>query len=469
MKQPRFIIAMLFLSAGSALCSREAAAQELDVRALLKMAESGNFAVQAAGSELAAAEERYKEARSSRFPELGVNLAAGGQLNPADPVEVTAGEFGVLEPPLPPMLLPSEDSLIIAGGDYPLYRLEVKASVPLFTSGEIDAAVKRAGIGAEAEALKRRMALLEAQCSLKSALCSLSVLRELRLEAERQSILAGRLVEKGRQNMETGLILRPAFMELEAEKRKIELLFSEIERRERERMWELRRAVGRNDIRQEDLLLPGLPPLPRLVPALESLNSAALENSPELQLLRLAGEEAEEQRRGAASNRLLRPKAGLELSFSYEGTRLPFLEEGWDDAGRSRWNLTALAGIELPLLDGGGRKAAEEGARQKAEAQTARLLEGTAGILAAVDGLHSRALYLERELDYLRERMSADNAAIAQLEREVSVGAADEEELIMRRLEASGTAAEGLSVRGELCLLLFRLESITGTLILPLS
>ncbi len=466
MKQPRFIIALLLLSAGSALCSREASGQELDVGALLKMAENGNHTVRAAGFELAAAEARYKEARSSRFPELGVNLAAGGQLNPADPIEVAAGEFG--GPPVLPVPLPDDDILIIAGGDYPLYRLELGASVPLFTSGEIDAAVARAGIGAEAESLKQLMALRDARQSVKSVLISLSVIRAQRLEAEERSLLAGRLVEKGRQNMETGLILRPALLELEAEKRKTELLFFELDRREGEQMWELRRAVGRGDIRPEDLLLPGLPPLPYAVPALENLRAAALENSPELQLLRLAGEEAQQQLREAASNRLLRPKTGLELSFSYEGTRLPFLEEGWDDAGRSRWNLTAMAGIELPLLDGGGRRAAEEGARQHLLARTARIREGRESVLAAVDGLHGRVLYLVRKLDYLSDRISADNAVIAQLEREVSAGAADEEELIMRRLDASGTVSEGLSVQGELCLLLLRLEALTGNLILPL-
>lgn len=438
---------------------------EMDLEALLETAARDNRSVRAARFEAEASRGRLREARSARFPELVLNLAAGGQLNPPDAVEVAAGEFGILPPPLSTPL-PDGDTLIIAGGDYPLYRLELKGSVPLCTSGEIDAAVQRAGTGIEAARLRYRIALRDAEAEVKSALYSLAVIRGLREEGERQRKLAGQLVETGRRNLENGLILKPALMELEAAERESELFLSELERREGEQLRRLRRAAGDPGIETEELTLPGTADARELfggLPAPEELVRSALENNPELQLLRLGELDAAARRDSAAADLPLRPRIGLEVAFAYEGTRLPFLEEGWDDAGKSRWNLTALAGVELPLFDGGGGRGVLEREASLLSASRVRTIEGEEAAASETETLYGRALYLDRRLEYLSRRVLADAASVEQLERQVRVGSADERDLILRRMGAVRTRMDRLSASGELYLVLFALEALTGS------
>jgi outer membrane protein TolC len=448
--------------------------EALHLGTLLEMVESANPSVLSAEAAGDAARATLRRAKSVRFPELTASLAAGAQLNPADPVEVAAGEFGTLPPALGGGMLPTEDTTVIPGGDHPLYRLEVGAKLPLFTSGEISASIRKASVGVEAAVLKRNIALRDKRSTVKSSLYLLAILKEMEKESRLQEHLAVQLSDLGRRNFENGLIVRSELLDILSREKEAGLSAYRIQRDRSNLLWRLRQAVGDHSLIVEDITLPPLHDRSKLViyreggetPGREELSEQlgreALEKNLELQLLRLSIGAEQEEERIASANRLLRPKVGLNLAFSYEGTRFPYLEEGWDDVGKSRWNLTALVGIELPLLDGGGRKDAADGAAARLSQKIRELSEGEGQILSSIEEQLAACDWQHRRLDYLEATLKADAAALERLEREVSLGAAGEEELISRRLEESTHRMELLGHYSELYRTLFTLEVLSA-------
>lgn len=400
-------------------------------------------------------------ARASRYPQLSCSIAGGFQLNPSKPVEVLSGEL------MPPNI-PPEDLIFIAGGDYPLYRFSLEASVPLFTSGFITSVIAEARDGRAASLLQRDIVLRDLCFGIKRALYRLSYLMDIRRALFRQRAVADDLLALTRENFSGGLIVQSRVLEVEAVSAEIDAKIAECEAGLNRMLWELKRLTGLYNLAISQIERPKLPDLPAVpeVPDHGQLKQSAFERNPELLLAGQLVHLGKHRKEKARSELNLRPKIGLELGLSYEGSRFPWIEENWNTPGKSQWNAYLLLGIDIALFDGGQARSRYQASSSQVQAARYEQTHAREDVSHAIALLLSQLSFRRSSMTYIKELQKSDAASLDELRSEIAVGSSGEDTLYLRKLEAEANQIRMIEEQMEYCDLLIRLEGVSGLVLL---
>lgn len=224
-------------------------------------------------------------------------------------------------------------------------------------------------------------------------------------------------------------------------------------------------AIGLSPLQQVMLAeLPHRPLSPVLIERVDQVVATALSRRPDVQAAYAATQASIDDVRAATAAR--RPKLFVAATGSYADTTLgltaiPAVGDALPalNLGGRHWGATVMGGISVPLYDGGVRRAAEAGARAKADAADATLdrvkIEAARQIAAAHNQLVT-SLAAAEAADALLKAAETTFAAAAAAYR-AGVGAAPEvltaeRQLIEARAVATDARFAALSAAATLAL-----------------
>lgn len=423
-----------------------------DAAALARLALAGNPGLVSARAGLAAAEADLATARSKRLPRVFATISATGIANPMEAISIPAGALGsIMGSPLPPTpvdLMEAQEPFY--------YRALSTIEQPLFTWGKLGAGVDMARAGREAASLAYEKARRELLLKVGAGAESLSILSRVEEVLALQAAVGERLVFISEESMKAGFTTKAELLEARIDVKELDLARAETRRRRELLLEELRGLTGRPALRLEELALAAPKAgVPRL--SVEETAAAARSGSLDLALVAALEQANEAGERLAAGSGPFRPDFALRAEFGYSGSRLPFVEEGWED--KDDWSLNLSVATSLELFDGGEARAARGKAAAELEKARARSEEARAGI---ANLLRSGFLDLELarvRLEYDILKLEGHGEKVKGLRAERDAGSGSEAAYLRALLDALGTVADGWARLAEYRGALWKLEA----------
>ncbi|MBL8968697.1 MAG: TolC family protein [Spirochaetaceae bacterium] len=430
--------------------------------ALAALAEERNPGLVAARAALAGSEADLSMARARRLPKVDATLSLTGIANPMDAITFKAGELGtipmhLLNPMVPDVAIPDKDVTFMPAGDPYYGKAGLVLTQPLFTWGKTKAGVDMARAGKEASNLSYEKARRELLVKLGATSESLAILGRVDETLGLQADIGARLVFISEESRKAGFITQAELIQARIDVKEVDLARASINQRRELLLQELRGLTGRPELSFGDLGLEApAAGKPRLDAA--GLAEAARRGSLDLALVGSLEAAREAGRRLAAGSRNFLPDLALQLDLSYAGSRLPFVQDGWED--KDDWTLNLTLAGKVSLFDGGSGRAG----LAKAEAQLGEARAQAETARAAVDA-HVRGALLD--LDLARVRLEYDllkleghREQITRLRAERDAGAGMEAAWLRALLDALETTADGWSRLAEYRAALWRLEAV---------
>ncbi len=420
--------------------------------ALAALAEERNPGLVAARAALAGSEADLAMARARRLPRIDATLSLTGIANPMDAIEIPAGAFATI-----PMLLPSTAVALMPAGDPYYGKAGLILTQPLFTWGKTKAGVDMARAGKAASSLSYEKARRELLVKLGATSESLAILGRVDETLGLQADIGARLVFISEESRKAGFITQVDLIQARIDVKEVDLARASVNQRRELLLQELRGLTGRPGLSFGELGLEApAAGKPRLDAA--GLAEAARRGSLDLALVGSLEAAREAGRRLAAGSRNFLPDLALQLDLSYAGSRLPYVQDGWED--KDDWTLNLTVAGKVSLFDGGSGRAG----LAKAEAQLAEARAQAESARAAVDA-HVRGALLD--LDLARVRLEYDllkleghREQITRLRAERDAGAGMEAAWLRALLDALETTADGWSRLAEYRAALWKLEAV---------
>lgn len=420
--------------------------------ALAALAEERNPGLVAARAALAGSEADLSMARARRLPKVDATLSLTGIANPMDAIEIPAGAFATN-----PMPMPSTAVTLLPAGEPYYGKAGLILTQPLFTWGKTKAGVDMARAGKEASGLSYEKARRELLVKLGATSESLAILGRVDETLGLQADIGARLVFISEESRKAGFITQVDLIQARIDVKEVDLARASVNQRKELLLQELRGLTGRAGLSFGELGIEApAAGKPRLDAA--GLAEAARRGSLDLALVGSLEAAREAGRRLAAGSRNFLPDLALQLDLSYSGSRLPFVQDGWED--KDDWTLNLTLAGKVSLFDGGSGRAG----LAKAEAQLGEARAQAESARAAVDA-HVRGALLD--LDLARVRLEYDllkleghREQITRLRAERDAGAGMEAAWLRALLDALETTADGWTRLAEYRAALWRLEAV---------
>lgn len=445
---PNIILLALALALGAGLAAQEPGGAgeavppgaPLSLAAALQRVRSVSLDVALKRLELLRSRAAVDEARSRLAPRLSLSASASYLANPPEGIAIKQGSLGSAPAPGSeyPLPFPDQDIVLLEDTRNSYFQLGADFSLPLYTGGKLEGAVKAAQAGGSAAQAAMRAAERQAEAGLKGAwLGALVSSASADFLSRMEGLLAERLAtEEG--NYAEGLV---TLQDLLASRSELARARSQKLRAQEGLSTALAALAFLLDL--PSLSLSGLeggmelfiaeePPFP------EDEDPAALEarlraDSPDREELAAKLVMAESLVSIRAASRPLRPDLALSGSLGLSGQHIPLLQGNWTDSWD--WSLILSLGGKLGLYDGGEAEAALAQARAQAEMARRGLAEYDRSVSLSV----RRAVEAARTARALLEEKEA--ALAYALEREKNARVSRENDLLTEKDERAAIAA----------------------------
>jgi outer membrane protein len=405
------------------------------------------------------------QARAMRGPQISGSLDFSYLTDPIDPIVIRAGELGAYPLAGVPTPMPPEDLRVYDGMEPTVFRLSGVLEQPLFTWGKLNLGVELAEEALTLSTISAGQTRFELELQVRTVAAVVRHLAMMVTITERQSALSTQLVGLVQSAVDAGVSIRTDLLEAQVGSSRAELATREIATELSSRLVTLRRLTGWPELEAYNLGGPRFCPedladgTGLILPSIDHLVSAAMENNPGLAMLDQAQVTAAVRTALAQTTQTRRPDFGLRLELTLEGPRIP-LEPDW--FGQDEFNLTASIGLQSTFYDGGILAGDSALAELDEESLQVQLASAAASLEAEV-----RQTVLDIELALARMEYLAANEGLleeklATRQREFDAGVGSRDGIVRAELAIE---ANRLQMEEELTQLESRvaaLEVLTG-------
>ncbi|TFG81432.1 MAG: TolC family protein [Spirochaetales bacterium] len=436
------------LSEFSAVTERDAVAGGQGLKApygftdLLFIMERGSPAASLAEATVRAASGDLAGARAAWLPILRGEINGAYLGNPQEAISI-----------------PAMDVTIFPAVDPTQYSFKLIGEQPLFTWGKIAAGVRSAEAGLRAARLAQAKTEHENTIRLQASYEALCYIVEAEAAVAVQKSAGERLATLAEQNLESGFLTSSEFLSVRIKVKEIEIgLAALVERRER-LLSELGAMTGLRDLRLEqiDLAAPiaGLPN--------QSGDRAAdtiIKSSYDLALADAMVDLKSEMHRLAHVQARSLPDIGLSVELSYAGSRFPFLENNWSDAGD--YQLIIGLGASGRLLGDAVKAGALARAKAELDQAMAQRDDAERRIRSFIRESYLAIDLAKTRIEYALLKQESWLASLAQQETTLSLGGGSETEYLTLLIETLGGLADAYGTLANYRSTLLSLEAAAG-------
>ena len=414
-----------------------AAAVQYDLDALVDVMRANNTELRKADETVVQSQLDVKDAKAAYHP--AVDLTLMGMYMP-DPLvgDITVNTNDILAQMGQPPAAQGYDITLYDGLESTYYGASLSLTQPLITWGKIPNSVKLyetvAGAREVERSDKENRLIAELKARL-SALYYMEMVEDLLVQTEAD---AQSLADIARSGEEEGALLSADVLDAEIQAKQAGLALRELEVQRTEVLQGLRTMTGLDDLSPENIsFVPDEDDISLILSySPESLVSLAISpSSPVLQMLSSSEEALEYGRKIAKASMYGIPDIALQLSASYGGSRLPFIEKNW--SRKNDWNLMITVAFKTTLWDGGK-------ILNNIDRIDSQIASSKADYDAAVDTLESTVVNTYAAMD-----LSAAKAEY--LELKIENGNRDVEDAVMKR--EAGAAADSDVLTSRLALI----------------
>ena len=383
------------------------------------------------------------KAKSSRFPKIDFEAGMAYLTNPMEKISLTMGQLGSYTlPGGETVLIPPQDVLIYKGMENTYYQFKVTALQPLFTWGKIPLAIELSGLSLQANQINQEKKKREILTEISILVYSLGVMNKIEETLYLQEEVGQRLVQISTENFEGGFILYADLLEAKIQSKQIDIAMAQLTEQRSRLIQRLKRLGGFTSLSYTQIELPNhlLSPEDLPIPILAPVLKGALENNPDLELLRLLRQVEEKKIRLAEAGGYLKPDIALQLELSYGGPRFPLIEKDW--FGQGSHNITSTLGFKTTLFDG-GVKAAD--ILEEAQNLENALLQAEEGFLAIEQYISQTILSLDlikKSMEYQKLKIENSQAQVDLRKTQFEAGTGMEVQYLTAQISLYADIAE---------------------------
>ena len=383
------------------------------------------------------------KAKASRFPKIDFEAGMAYLTNPMEKISLTMGQLGSYTlPGGETVLIPPQDVLIYKGMENTYYQFKVTALQPLFTWGKIPLAIELSGLSLQANQINQEKKKREILTEISILVYSLGVMNKIEETLYLQEEVGQRLVQISTENFEGGFILYADLLEAKIQSKQIDIAMAQLTEQRSRLIQRLKRLGGFTSLSYTQIELPNhlLSPEDLPIPILAPVLKGALENNPDLELLRLLRQVEEKKIRLAEAGGYLKPDIALQLELSYGGPRFPLIEKDW--FGQGSHNITSTLGFKTTLFDG-GVKAAD--ILEEAQNLENALLQAEEGFLAIEQYISQTILSLDlikKSMEYQKLKIENSQAQVDLRKTQFEAGTGMEVQYLTAQISLYADIAE---------------------------
>ncbi|OHD21700.1 MAG: hypothetical protein A2Y38_26555 [Spirochaetes bacterium GWB1_59_5] len=418
---------------------------------LLGLAAVGNQGLRANTAAEAAAKATMASARARRLPTLGTQTSGTYIRNPADPIAIPAGAFGLMGP--------ATDIVLYEGSGHALYDFKLVGDLPLYSWGKISLGIDLAEIGMDAAALQADKAAHDLAVRLRASWDALSSVGKAGEVLEFQTRIGARLVALAEESAAAGFMTQVELAGARMKLKEIDIARTKLTAQRDRLLSGLASMSGLDALSSEDLAIEApVAEAPRW--SQDEAWSLARNGNYDLALLSTLIASKQGLEKLARKESIGLPDIGLHLELSYGGSAFPFAEAGWED--KDDYQLTVTLGASGSIF-GNGVKVAEA-AKAKAElAETkARQADAEQSIRAYIRETYLGIDLAKARLEYAALKQDGWASDLAQMRATIQAGAGSEADYLSKMIEALGGLAEAYGTLAEYRGALVSLDAVAG-------
>ena len=379
-----------------------------------------------------------KKAKAMRLPSIDSTLSYTLIGNPQDPIYLDAAAFGSIMPDASGM----DNIKIMDGGEPGYFDFKLELQQPLFTWGRLAGYQKIMNIQAEIDMLSADDYTKELTAKVEGLYYSFYIMEEMEAILDRQGGMTEDLVRLTEENYLKGFIEPGNFLAVSGSQLDIQEAKNDIANEKMKLLFMMQELIADPSFSADRLDLSGIELELDMFPIPSSLDAVAagLSENRQLNQLSLASKIKEEEVSVAKNGGNFRPDLALKVAFSYNGARVPFIEEDWFRQDDFDLNIT-LAG-STSLWDSGLSKAEKEHKEAELESYKAREMQVRQKIQMQISQTVSSLEFSRRKLETLESRRNLSVDETKLVEEKYAQGEIAEAEYLKQKVQLSGYEME---------------------------
>jgi Outer membrane protein len=404
-----------------------------------------------------------KEAKGAYSPTIEAMMSATYMANP--PIgKITMSADELMSQLNYPAGMPRSTGYLTLYDGMPntMYNASITLTQPIFTWGKIGTGVK---LREKAEEVRyTQITDTEARlfAELKTRLCAIYYLGELKKNLAEQETLSSRLIELTESARDAGLMLEQDVLEVKMQARQINLASAEIDGTLTSLYAGLASLTGLYAIEER-----GIDYVPD-VNEIEAYSSqdtdllisyATSSVQPTLHMLDTLSDIANLKSELADKSIYWKPDLALQVSASYGGTRFPG-EKGWYQ--NSDWGLNVTVALKTTVWDGGKKMYDIDRASFEEESARTDRAEAVNRITSTIREAKAQIEVADARIEYATARLDTAAKRLELTKKQYELGAAGEDELIKKKLEMKGMEAEILQAEASKAEKAYTLAYLSG-------
>ena len=324
--------------------------QPLTLETAIDLATTRSVEVVIGELEVAKSRAEERAARAIRLPAISVQGSGSFLSNPTEGVVITKGAFGFApsaQSPAP-VAIPDQDFVIVDDSEPTYFSIRTTLTQTLLTWGKLRNSEELARIETDVDNLLLQQKRIDAESEVKDLYLAGRFAQESVAILESVVTVGEAIVADRNRSYDEGLITRQKILEADSDLAGLELQLM----RSVEALKTARLAISfltGLDTEEFHFATPFFDSPGELDE--ESLLEAAMDRSPDRELLYLRSVQARLAKRIAQGERVLKPDISLSVSLDITGQRIPLAGANWRDSWNA--NLIVTLGTQLELFDSG--------------------------------------------------------------------------------------------------------------------
>ena len=341
---------------------------------------------------------------------------------------------------------PNQEIKVYDGMENTMYQLEFSLTQPIFTWGKIANSIKLYQQISNIKQTQITQQTEQLKTELETRLISLYYLNNILGLLEEEKTYSDRMVKVSEDAEKVGMLLHQEVVDAKLQAKELEIAKQDLLEQIKDQLLELNRITGLENLKLEEINFDFVPALEADFDTLLNMDISQLEaevlsgNQSSIKILtqmESVSKTAEKISRGSEN---WKPDLAFQMSGSVSDSRVPFIQEGWED--KTDYSLNISIGLKTTIWDGG--KKLRDVSRKASEARTSQINKADArsSLSKTLNSQWNAAQVCYLKIDYQKLKIESADSKIAQKQAAYDSGYGSETDLLSAKIERCNAKIE---------------------------